>query len=374
MVELGMGSGTGLKRLLVTGGAGFIGSNFVRHWLQRHGTPVVVLDALAYAGNRANLADLEADPQVLLTFVVGDICDRTLVDQLLSDHQIDTLVHFAAESHVDRSILGPAPFIQTNVVGSFTLLEAFRQHWLKLGQPQHLRFHHVSTDEVYGSLGPADPAFSETTPYAPNSPYSASKAGSDHLVRAYFHTYGLPTLITNCSNNYGPYHFPEKLIPLTLVNILLGKPLPVYGDGQNIRDWLYVADHCTAIDAVLHRAVPGSTYNIGGNSEVKNLDLVEQLCDLMEEMAPDLPVRPARSLITFVTDRAGHDRRYAMNIDKIKQDLDWSPQVTLTAGLRQTVAWYLDHPDWWQPLLSADYQQFYQQVYGTSPQPVPPAG
>nr|WP_263971236.1 dTDP-glucose 4,6-dehydratase [Leptolyngbya sp. PCC 6406] len=352
-----------MKRPLITGGAGFIGSNFVHYWQQHHGTPVVVLDALAYAGNRANLADLEADPAVALTFVKGDICDRALVDQLLKDHEIDTIVHFAAESHVDRSILGPAPFIQTNVVGTFTLLDAFYHHWVSQGKPEHLRFHHVSTDEVYGSLGEKDPAFSETTPYAPNSPYSASKAGSDHLVRAYHHTYGLPTLMTNCSNNYGPYHFPEKLIPLTIVNILLGKPIPVYGDGQNVRDWLYVEDHCSAISAVLHQASPGSTYNIGGNAEVKNLDLVENLCDLMEEMAPDLPVHPVRSLITFVQDRAGHDRRYAMDIRKIQTDLGWSPQVTFKEGLRHTVAWYLDHPDWWQPLLTPDYQAFYDEIY-----------
>jgi dTDP-glucose 4,6-dehydratase len=353
-----------LRRLLVTGGAGFIGSNFVRHWLHRYGTPVVVLDALTYAGNRANLADLEADATVPLTFVPGNIGDRPLVEQLLRDHDIDTVVHFAAESHVDRSILGPAPFVQTNVVGTFTLLDAFHQYWQGQGQPDHLRFHHVSTDEVYGSLGPADPAFSETTPYAPNSPYSASKAGSDHLVRAYHHTYGLPTLITNCSNNYGPYHFPEKLIPLTIVNILLGKPIPIYGDGQNIRDWLYVEDHCDAIATVLHKAQPGATYNIGGNAEVANLDLVKNLCAIVDDLAPDLPNRPADSLITFVQDRAGHDRRYAMDIRKIHQDLGWSPQVTLTDGLRQTVAWYLAHTDWWQSLLNQDYQTAYQQIYG----------
>ena len=340
-----------LQNLLITGGAGFVGSNFVRHWLQTHHTPVVVLDALTYAGNRANLADLEAANPDQLTFVKGDICDRPLIDALLRDRNIDTLVHFAAESHVDRSILGPAAFVQTNVVGTFTLLEAFHQYWRDQGQPDHLRFHHVSTDEVYGSLGPTDPAFTERTPYAPSSPYSASKASSDHLVRAYHHTYGLPTLITNCSNNYGPYHFPEKLIPLSIVNILLGKALPIYGDGQNVRDWLYVADHCRAIDRVLHQAAPGSTYNIGGDAEISNLVLIQMLCDLMDELAPELPVQSARSLITFVRDRPGHDLRYAMDIDKIQQDFGWSPQVTLAAGLRETIQWYLSHSHWWKPLL-----------------------
>ncbi|MEB3313124.1 MAG: dTDP-glucose 4,6-dehydratase, partial [Cyanobacteriota bacterium] len=314
-----------------------------------------------YAGNRSNLADL--DGHAHLRFVKGDICDRPALDQLLAEEQITTVVHFAAESHVDRSILGPDAFVRTNVVGTFTLLESFRQHWLNRGQPQGDRFLHVSTDEVYGTLGPEDPAFSETTPYAPNSPYSASKAGSDHLVRSYFHTYGLPTLITNCSNNYGPDHFPEKLIPLMCINILMGKPLPVYGDGQNIRDWLYVGDHCSAIDRVLQRSAPGETYNIGGNNEVKNLDLVTMLCDLMDELAPNLPVRPARQLITFVKDRPGHDRRYAIDATKIRDQLGWQPAVTVTEGLRKTVEWYLAHPDWWQPLLSAEYQDYYRKVY-----------
>jgi dTDP-glucose 4,6-dehydratase len=295
--------------------------------------------------------------------VKGDICDRPALDQLLAEEQITTVVHFAAESHVDRSILGPDAFVRTNVVGTFTLLESFRQHWLNRGQPQGDRFLHVSTDEVYGTLGPEDPAFSETTPYAPNSPYSASKAGSDHLVRSYFHTYGLPTLITNCSNNYGPYHFPEKLIPLMCINILMGKPLPVYGDGQNIRDWLYVGDHCSAIDRVLQCSAPGETYNIGGNNEVKNIDLVTMLCELMDELAPNLPVRPAKTLITFVKDRPGHDRRYAIDATKIRDQLGWQPAVTVTEGLRKTVEWYLAHPDWWQPLLSAEYQDYYRKVY-----------
>lgn len=355
------------RRIVITGGAGFIGSNFVRHWCDRYpGDRIVVLDALTYAGNRATLADLEQAEK--LTFVQGDITDRTLVANLLDQEKIDTIAHFAAESHVDRSILGPGAFVQTNVVGTFTLLEAFRQHWLKAEKPDHYRFLHVSTDEVYGSLGPDDPAFSETTPYAPNSPYSASKAGSDHLVRAYFHTYGLPVLMTNCSNNYGPYHFPEKLIPLMCINILLGKPLPVYGDGQNIRDWLYVRDHCTAIDTVIHGGRLGESYNIGGNNEVRNLELVKLLCQLMDELAPahgvTLPVSPSKTLITFVTDRPGHDRRYAIDARKIKNELGWEPAVTVETGLRQTVEWYLTHRDWWQPLLSPDYQTYYQSVYG----------
>jgi dTDP-glucose 4,6-dehydratase len=350
------------RHILITGGAGFIGSNFVHHWSKSYPDDrIVVLDALTYAGNRSTLASLEDKPQ--FKFVQGDICDRTLIDNLLAEENIDTVAHFAAESHVDRSILGPGAFVQTNVVGTFTLLEAFRQRWNQREQPQSDRFLHVSTDEVYGSLEADDPAFTETTPYTPNSPYSASKAGSDHLARAYFHTYGMPTIITNCSNNYGPFHFPEKLIPLMCINILLGKPLPVYGDGQNIRDWLYVEDHCRALDVVINRGVPGETYNIGGNNEVKNLDLVEQLCELMDELAPNLPVRPSKDLITFVKDRAGHDRRYAIDASKIKQELGWSPQLTVEEGLRRTVAWYLANQDWWQPLLSDEYKNYYDQVY-----------
>jgi dTDP-glucose 4,6-dehydratase len=346
------------RRLIITGGAGFIGSNFVHHWCATYPQDrVVVLDALTYAGNRATLTDLDSHPN--FRFVQGDICNRELIDGLLASEAIDTIAHFAAESHVDRSITGPDAFIRTNVNGTFTLLEAFRQHWLNHNQPQSWRFLHVSTDEVYGSLGAHDPAFTETTPYAPNSPYSASKAGSDHLVRAYFHTYGMPTLITNCSNNYGPYHFPEKLIPLMLINILMGKPLPVYGDGQNIRDWLYVADHCQALERVIQTAAVGETYNVGGNNEVTNLELVHLLCDLMDELAPDLPVRPSRQLITFVTDRPGHDRRYAIDATKIRQDLGWQPSVTLEQGLRQTVTWFIQHPDWWQPLLTKQQQVDY---------------
>jgi dTDP-glucose 4,6-dehydratase len=354
------------RRVLVTGGAGFIGANFVHYWCRRYpGDRLVVLDALTYAGNPQNLASLEGNENY--RFVQGNICDRPLVETLLKEEAIDTIAHFAAESHVDRSILGPAAFIQTNVVGSFTLLEAFRNHWQTLPVPSPGErgpiFLHVSTDEVYGSLNPEDSGFTERTPYAPNSPYSASKAGSDHLARAYYHTYGLPTLITNCSNNYGPYHFPEKLIPLMCINMLLGKPLPVYGDGQNIRDWLYVEDHCRGLDVVIHQGTPGETYNIGGNNEVKNIDLVRMLCQLMDELAPDLPVRPCETLMTFVKDRPGHDRRYAIDATKIKTQLGWTPTVTVEEGLRQTVQWYLTHQEWWRPLLSPEYQDYYRQVY-----------
>ena len=351
------------SHLLITGGAGFIGSNFVHHWCHQYPQHrVIVLDALTYAGNRQTLADLEGKDN--FRFVQGDICDRELIDSLLREEQIGMVAHFAAESHVDRSILGPGAFVQTNVVGTFTLLESFRQYWNEKGQPQSDRFLHVSTDEVYGSLEPDDPAFTEKTPYSPNSPYSASKAGSDHLARAYFHTYGMPTIITNCSNNYGPYHFPEKLIPLMCINILLGKPLPVYGDGQNVRDWLYVGDHCQALETVLQKGKAGETYNIGGNNEVKNLELVTLLCQLMDELATDLPVKPASQLITFVKDRAGHDRRYAIDATKIRTELGWTPQETVEQGLRKTIQWYLENSDWWQPLLSEDYKNYYQKVYG----------
>ncbi|MEG4862577.1 MULTISPECIES: dTDP-glucose 4,6-dehydratase [unclassified Microcoleus] len=352
-------------RLLVTGGAGFIGSNFVHHWCSSYpGDRVIVLDALTYAGNRETLATLEGKEN--FRFVQGDIGDRALVDSLLKQENINIVAHFAAESHVDRSIIGPAAFVQTNIVGTFTLLEAFRKHFEATDDSSlkaQMRFLHVSTDEVYGSLGPDDPAFTETTAYSPNSPYSASKAGSDHLARAYFHTYGLPTIITNCSNNYGPYHFPEKLIPLMCINMLLGKPLPVYGDGQNVRDWLYVLDHCRALDAVIHRGKPGETYNVGGNNEVKNLDLVKMLCQLMDELAEDLPARPCEQLISFVKDRAGHDRRYAIDASKIETELGWTPSVTVEEGLRQTVEWYLAHREWWEPLLSEEYQTYYQKIY-----------
>ncbi|GBE98667.1 dTDP-D-glucose 4,6-dehydratase [Microcystis aeruginosa NIES-298] len=363
LLEVAMAIENQARSIVITGGAGFIGSNFVHHWCENYPEDrVIVLDALTYAGNLHNLATLKDRKN--LRFLQGDICDRALVDELFASENIDTVAHFAAESHVDRSILGPGAFVQTNVVGTFTLLESFRQHWLSNHQPDNYRFLHVSTDEVYGSLGLDDPAFTETTPYAPNSPYSASKAGSDHLARAYFHTYGMPTIITNCSNNYGSYHFPEKLIPLMCINILLGKPLPVYGDGQNVRDWLYVRDHCQALDTVIHKGKAGETYNIGGNNEVKNIDLVRMLCDLMDELAPDLPVKPAQNLITFVKDRPGHDRRYAIDASKIRTELGWQPEETVEGGLRKTIQWYLDHRDWWQPLLSKEYQEYYGKVYG----------
>jgi dTDP-glucose 4,6-dehydratase len=338
-----------LERVLITGGAGFVGSNFVRYWCTKTKAPILVLDKLGYAGNSSSLIGPIESGQVSL--VKGDICDRALVSQLLNENSIDTIIHFAAESHVDRSIAGPAAFIQTNVVGTFTLLEAFRDRWQACNQPEDYRFLHVSTDEVYGNLADDAPAFTESTAYAPNSPYSASKAGSNHLVRAYFHTYGLPVLITNCANNYGPYQFPEKLIPLMCVNILQGKLLPVYGDGQNVRDWLHVLDHCAALEKVLRMAKPGSIYNIGGNSQIKNIDIVYWLCDLLEELAEDLPCAP-RDLVVFVADRPGHDRRYAVDISKIQRELGWSPTYRFEAGLRQTVEWYLRNREWWQPLLS----------------------
>lgn len=351
------------RSLLVTGGAGFIGSNFVHHWCKNYPADrVVVLDALTYAGNRANLASLEERNNY--QFVKGDICNASLIKELLESEKIDIIAHFAAESHVDRSILGPGAFVQTNVVGTYTLLEAFRQYWLTQNKPENFRFLHVSTDEVYGSLSPNDPPFTETTAYAPNSPYSASKAGSDHLVRAYHHTYELPTIITNCSNNYGPYQFPEKLIPLMCINTLLGKPLPVYGDGKNVRDWLYVGDHCNALDVVINVGSPGETYNIGGNNEVENINLVKMLCQLMDKFAPNLPAQPSEKLVTFVKDRPGHDRRYAINATKIKTDLGWTPSVTVEEGLSLTVQWYLNHPQWWKPLLSQEYQDYYLKVYG----------
>ena len=340
--------------ILVTGGAGFIGSNFVLDWLADPATraeTVVNLDALTYAGNLQNLASLQGDPRHV--FVQGDIGDRALVDRLLAEHRPRALVHFAAESHVDRSILGPGAFIQTNVQGTFTLLEAARAHWATLqgAEKAAFRFHHVSTDEVYGSLAPAAPAFTETHPYEPNSPYSASKAASDHLVRAWHHTYGLPVLTTNCSNNYGPYHFPEKLIPLMIVNALAGKPLPVYGDGQQIRDWLYVKDHCSGIRAVLAGGRLGETYNIGGWNEKANLDIVKTVCALLDELRPD-PAGPYSRLITYVTDRPGHDRRYAIDARKIERELGWRPAETFETGIRKTVQWYLDHPEWVQRVQS----------------------
>jgi dTDP-glucose 4,6-dehydratase len=348
--------------ILVTGGAGFIGANFVLDWIGATGEPVVNLDKLTYAGNLANLASLEKDARH--TFVKGDINDRTLVAELLTRHRPRALVHFAAESHVDRSIHGPADFIETNVVGTFSLLEAARAHWTALADAEKaaFRFLHVSTDEVYGSLGPNDPAFSETTAYAPNSPYSASKAGSDHLVRAYHHTYGLPTLITNCSNNYGPYQFPEKLIPLMIVNALVGKPLPVYGDGQNVRDWLYVGDHCAAIRRVLERGRTGEVYNVGGGAELKNIDLVNTLCATLDGLRPRKAGGYA-DLITFVKDRPGHDRRYAIDARKIRSELGWAPSETFQTGLAKTVQWYLDHGDWVAGVQSGDYRKWIERNY-----------
>ena len=336
-----------MTRLLVTGAAGFIGSNFVR-WLLDHDASVriVSLDALTYAGSLENLRGLsDADRHV---FVEGDVCDADLVEGLLREHALDGIVHFAAESHVDRSIHGPAAFVQTNVVGTFALLDAARRVWLADDGPgaDAVRFHHVSTDEVYGSLEPDDPAFSETTSYDPSSPYSATKAASDHLVRAYGRTYGLPVSITNCSNNYGPYQFPEKLVPLMIANALSGRPLPIYGDGQQVRDWLYVDDHCEAVWRVATEGTPGCTYNVGGEAEVANLDLVHQLCAVLDARVPDSPHVPHADLITFVTDRPGHDRRYAMDIRRIGQDLDWSPSESLESGLAKTVDWYLSNGEW----------------------------
>jgi dTDP-glucose 4,6-dehydratase len=327
--------------LLVTGGAGFIGSNFVLSTLAGTGEPVVNLDKLTYAGNLANLDALRDDARHV--FVQGDICDRTVVRDLLARHRPRALVHLAAESHVDRSIEGPAQFVQTNMVGTFALLEEARAYWVGLAAAERaaFRFVHVSTDEVYGSLRNDDPAFSETTPYAPNSPYSASKAGSDHLVRAYWHTYGLPALITNCSNNYGPHQFPEKLIPLMIHQALAGKPLPVYGDGQNVRDWLYVMDHCAALRAVLERGRPGEVYNIGGGAEMKNLDLVRTLCALLDDAQPRTGGSYA-DLISFVQDRPGHDRRYAIDSRKIQAELGWRPQESFASGLKKTVRWYVE--------------------------------
>ncbi len=347
------------KHLLVTGGAGFIGANFVRHVLASDPQARITnLDALTYAGSLENLRGLP-DP-ARHDFVQGSITDRELVTGLLREREIDAIVHFAAESHVDRSILGPAVFVETNINGTFTLLDAAREVWLKekgLGAA-NVRFHHVSTDEVFGSLGPDDPAFEETTPYSPRSPYSASKASSDHLVRAYQHTYGLPVTISNCSNNYGPYQFPEKLIPLMILNALDGKPLPVYGDGMQIRDWLYVGDHCEAIWEIVRRGQPGETYNIGGNNQPPNIEIVHTICDLLDELAPDSSYRPHRGLIRHVTDRPGHDRRYAMNISKIERELGWQPRHDLANGLRETVQWYLDHPQW---VAAIREQQNYQQ-------------
>ena len=327
------------SNVLITGGAGFIGCNFVRHWLAKYpDLRIVDLDLLTYAGSLDNLADLP-DPD-RHEFVYGDICDRPLVDRLLREQRIDTIVHFAAESHVDRSIEGPAPFIETNLIGTFTLLEAAREYWRELMLERPVRFHHISTDEVYGTLGPDDPAFSEATPYAPNSPYSASKAGSDHLVRAYFHTYGLPVTTSNCSNNYGPFQHGEKFIPTVIRSCLEDKPIPVYGDGSNIRDWLYVGDHCRGIDAAIRRGRPGETYNIGGCNEWANIDIARTICALLDERRPERA--PHDRLIRFVTDRPGHDWRYAIDAGKMARELDWQPRETFSSGIAKTVDWYLE--------------------------------
>lgn len=355
-----------MATLLVTGGAGFIGSNFVLDWLRRHGADRIVnVDRLTYAGNRRSLAAVDVEGgQSRHVFSQTDICDRAALDALLATHRPQAVVHFAAESHVDRSIADPGAFIQTNVVGTFTLLEAARAYWgrLNAADADHFRFLHVSTDEVFGSLGAEDPPFSETTAYQPNSPYSASKAASDHLVRSYHHTYGLPVLTTNCSNNYGPYHFPEKLIPLMITNALSGKALPVYGDGLNVRDWLYVGDHCTAIRTVLARGRVGETYNIGGWNEKTNLDVVHTLCDLLDALRPKAS-GSYRQQITFIGDRPGHDRRYAIDARKLERELGWRPAETFETGLRKTVQWYLDNPGWVKDVTSGEYRNWMARQY-----------
>ncbi|MGC8521210.1 MAG: dTDP-glucose 4,6-dehydratase [Steroidobacteraceae bacterium] len=364
-----------MARLLVTGGAGFIGANFVHHWLGTHaGEPVVVLDALTYAGNLANLEPVKIHPE--LRFVRGDIRDTALIERLLREERLDTIVHFAAESHVDRSIHGPDAFIDTNVQGTHSMLKAARTVWLEERTVSVHRFHHVSTDEVYGSLGPEDPPFSERTPYAPNSPYSASKAASDHLVRAYHHTYGLSSTISNCSNNYGPFHFPEKLIPLMIVNLLHGRDLPIYGDGRNVRDWLHVSDHCRGIERILAKGTPGEVYNIGGGAESENLTLVETLCAVADaafreqkELARRFPEAPAArgvksaSLIRFVKDRPGHDHRYAIDCRKAERELGYRAEVSLERGLRETFAWYLDNEWWWRAVMDGSYQRWIETHY-----------
>ncbi|MCB2008674.1 MAG: dTDP-glucose 4,6-dehydratase [Rhodoferax sp.] len=351
--------------ILVTGGAGFIGSNFVIDWLAQSDETVVNLDLLTYAGNLQNLAALQTDPRHV--FVQGDIKDGPMVDTLLALHKPRAIVNFAAESHVDRSIHGPGDFIQTNIVGTFHLLESVRAHWVHMDAASRAEFRvlHVSTDEVYGSLPAGAPAFTESHRVEPNSPYSASKAASDHLVRAYHHTYGLPVLTTNCSNNYGPYQFPEKLIPLMIVNALAGKPLPVYGDGQQIRDWLYVTDHCTAIRRVLEAGRLGETYNVGGWNEMPNLDIVHTVCALLDEMRPRADGKPYKEQISFVTDRPGHDRRYAIDARKIERELGWKPAETFATGIRKTVSWYLEHQDWVSNVQSGGYRQWLDKHYGT---------
>ena len=350
--------------ILVTGGAGFIGGNFVLDWLNvSENEGIVNLDKLTYAGNLATLDSLKNDPRHI--FVHGDIGDHALVNELLAKHKPRAIINFAAESHVDRSIHGPTEFIQTNIVGTFNLLECAREYWNSLGGPakEQFRFHHVSTDEVYGSLSPTDPAFSELNSYEPNSPYSASKAASDHLVRAWFHTYGLPVVTTNCSNNYGPYHFPEKLIPLVILNALNGKPLPIYGDGQQVRDWLYVGDHCSAIRKVLDGGKLGETYNIGGWNEKANIDVVNTICRILDELKPRTDGKSYAEQITFVKDRPGHDRRYAIDASKVERELGWRPAETFDTGIRKTVQWYLDNPVWIEGVVSGSYRDWVQKQY-----------
>jgi dTDP-glucose 4,6-dehydratase len=352
------------QSILVTGGAGFIGSNFILHWLAQEGSPVVNLDKLTYAGNPANLAELSDDDRYV--FARGDINDAELVSDLLQRHKPVAVIHFAAESHVDRSIHNAQEFIRTNIEGTFQLLQAARQYWTGLAETekQVFRFLHVSTDEVYGSLGPTDPAFTEKTPFAPNSPYAASKASADHLVRAFHHTYGLPTLTTNCSNNYGPYQFPEKLIPLMIHNASQGKPLPVYGDGLNVRDWLYVKDHCEAIRQVLAKGRVGECYNIGGNSEKSNIEVIREICAILSELRPG---RGYESLITYIKDRPGHDRRYAMDCTKIRSELGWTPSESFSSGLRKTIEWYLAHEEWILSVTSGAYREWIDLHYHTAP-------
>ena len=350
--------------ILVTGGAGFIGANFILDWLKDpHAEDTINLDKLTYAGNLATLASLKNDPRHL--FIHGDIGNRALVAKLLKEHQPRAIVNFAAESHVDRSIHGPADFIETNIVGTFNLLECAREYWSGLPDDakRTFRFHHVSTDEVYGSLAPTAPAFTETHPYEPNSPYSASKAASDHLVRAWFHTYGFPVVTTNCSNNYGPYHFPEKLIPLVILNAINGKALPIYGDGQQVRDWLYVGDHCSAIRAVLANGTLGETYNIGGWNEKTNLSVVQTICQILDELRPRADGQSYAKQITFVKDRPGHDRRYAIDARKIERELGWRPAETFDTGIRKTVQWYLENPSWVEGVLSGSYRDWVQKHY-----------
>lgn len=351
--------------VLVTGGAGFIGSNFVLRTAATSHTGIINLDKLTYAGNLQNLESLQSSSRY--KFACGDICDHELVRDLLADNQPRAIVHFAAESHVDRSILGPEEFIRTNVDGTFSLLEESRRYWQSLPRTEKdsFRFLHVSTDEVYGSLAPSDPAFTEATAYAPNSPYAASKAASDHLVRAYHHTYGLPTLTSNCSNNYGPYQFPEKLIPLTIFNALQGKAIPVYGDGKNVRDWLYVEDHCEAISVILQSGEAGQTYNVGGSGEKTNIEVVNTICEVLDELVPESRFRPHKSLMKFVTDRPGHDRRYAIDATRLRRDLGWEPRESFRSGIRKTIEWYLGHQEWLDSVVSGAYKEWVATQYAS---------